>query len=749
MSHYPWIVSFFIKISKERWNFMGKIEGKIRNVIFNSESGFLVAVFRVKKAHDELLKELEGKSITITGMMAEDTYILEGSYIRHERYGMQFSFQTYEKKLPEGKDGVIDFLASPLIKGCGIKTAEQIVATLGEDALKLIKENKENLFLVPGMTPKKCEAIYISVLSYSEVDDTIIKLKNLGFSMNEATKLIKHYQDKTMIFVEQNLYLFKEFIPFNKLDAIYLKIHEADDALRIKECLKEAMERQSRESGDAYYYLDEIKEKVKKEFQILLDDDTLQKYLDELVNSKDVIIEEDNIYLKKYYDMECDIAHILKRMSTYPKKSIKGLKEKLGYLEDVLEVKYNKDQETAIMTALQNPVSIISGGPGTGKTTIVNAITRLFIEVYKLSPLEVSSQIALLAPTGRAAKKLSTSTHLPASTIHRYLKWNKDTNDFQINEYNKNYQKLIIVDETSMIDEYLFVSLLKGIPESSQIVFVGDTFQLPSVGAGLILNDLVTSQLFPYTSLDMIYRQSENSYIPILAKEIKEKKLSESFLEKKDDYNFLPCEAKNLKEMIKQIILRSQSKGLKVEDVQILAPMYKGENGIDNLNVLLQELFNPHDETKKELKYFDVVYREKDKVLQLINNPDCNVYNGDIGYIDSIKEIDNPYKHTEVTIDFDGNKVVYKTEDLQSIKHAYAMTIHKSQGSEFPHVILPVTKNYYKMLYNKLIYTGVSRAKKSLVIIGEKEAFMMSVYNDYATNRKTGLKEKLMYNFKV
>ena len=365
------------------------------------------------------------------------------------------------------------------------------------------------------------------------------------------------------------------------------------------------------------------------------------------------------------------------------------------------------------MTALQNPVSIISGGPGTGKTTIVNAITRLFIEVYKLSPLEVSSQIALLAPTGRAAKKLSTSTHLPASTIHRYLKWNKDTNDFQINEYNKNYQKLIIVDETSMIDEYLFVSLLKGIPESSQIVFVGDTFQLPSVGAGLILNDLVTSQLFPYTSLDMIYRQSENSYIPILAKEIKEKNLSESFLEKKDDYNFLPCEAKNLKEMIRQIILRSQSKGLKVEDVQILAPMYKGENGIDNLNVLLQELFNPHDETKKELKYFDVVYREKDKVLQLINNPDCNVYNGDIGYIDSIKEVDNPYKHTEVTIDFDGNKVVYKTEDLQSIKHAYAMTIHKSQGSEFPHVIYQLPKITIKCFTINLFTQEYQELKKA------------------------------------
>ncbi len=731
---------------------MQKIEGKIRTVIFSGETGFLVAVFKVKKVYEDSLKELVGKSITITGLMAEqneeDTYILEGSYIRHERYGMQFSFQNYEKKLPEGKDAVIDFLASPLIKGCGIKTAEEIVNTLGEEALKLIKENKENLMLVPGMTLKKCESIYLSVLSYSEVDDTIIKLKNLGFSMNEATKLIKHYQDKTLVFVEENLYFFKEFIPFNKLDAIFLKNHDAYDALRIKECLKEGMERQSRSIGDAYYYLDEIKGCLKKEFQIILDEEELLKYLEELKKSGDVFFENDAIYLKKYYDIELDIAHILRRMSRYPKKNIKGLKNKLTYLEDMLEVKYNKDQETAILTALENPISIISGGPGTGKTTIVNAITKLFIEVYKLSPIEVTSQIALLAPTGRAAKKLSLSTHLPASTIHRFLKWNKDTNNFQINEYNKNYQKLIIVDETSMIDEYLFVSLLKGIPESSQIVFVGDTFQLPSVGAGLILNDLVSSHLFSYTSLDMIYRQSENSYIPILAKEIKEKNLSETFLEKKDDYNFLSCDAKNLKEMIRQIILKSQAKGLKAEDVQILAPMYKGENGIDNLNILLQELFNPKSETKKELKYFDMTYREQDKVLQLINNPDCNVYNGDIGYIKEIRQVESPFKHTEVEIDFDGNKVIYKTEDLQSIKHAYAMTIHKSQGSEFPHVILPVTKNYYKMLYNKLIYTGVSRAKKSLVIIGEKEAFMMSVYNDEASNRKTGLKEKLMYIFK-
>ena len=332
-------------------------------------------------------------------------------------------------------------------------------------------------------------------------------------------------------------------------------------------------------------------------------------------------------------------------------------------------------------------------------------------------------------------------------TIHRYLKWNKDTNDFAINEQNKNRQKLIIVDETSMIDEYLFSSLLKGILEEAQIVFVGDTFQLPSVGAGLVLNDLVSSNLFPYTYLESIYRQSDNSYIPILAKEIKEHQLGQDFEEKKDDYNFIECDSKQLKGMLKKIVEKSIEKGLKVDDVQVLAPMYKGENGIDNLNVLLQDLLNPPSEEKNEFPYYDVVYREQDKVLQLVNNPDCNVYNGDIGYIESIKEKALPKKHLEIVIDFDGNRVVYTKEDLNSIKHAYAITIHKSQGSEFPHVILPISKNYYKMLYNKLIYTGVSRAKKSLILIGEVTAFQMAISNDYSTDRKTSLKEKLWYTF--
>ncbi len=726
---------------------MQTIEGKIRNKIYASESGFFVGVFKVKDAKESELEDLIHKTITITGLIAdaneEDTYILHGEYGKNERYGYQFKFQSYEKKMPEGKDAIIEFLSSPLIKGCGYKTAKAIVDTLGEDALKLIKENKNNLFTVPNMTEKKATNIYLSVLSYSQVDDTLITLKNLGFSMAEATKLVKIYQDKTLVMIEENIYKMKDYVPFSKLDKIFLSKHDSYDKVRIKECMKEAMEVTSSTSGDIYYDKDTLLSALKTQFQICLEECALVDTLKELEEVGDVVLNREQIYLTKYYEMEVDIAHILKKMMGHPKKELKNLRDRMDDLQEFLGVNYNVDQVRAIETSLKNPVSIISGGPGTGKTTIVNAITKLYIDIYKLSPIDTLNSIALIAPTGRAAKKLAMSTNLPSMTIHRYLKWNKETNDFGVNEYNKNHHKLIIVDETSMIDTHLFSSLLKGIDDTAQVVLVGDTFQLPSVGAGLILNDLVNSKLFPYTSLETIYRQSENSYIPILAKEIKEQKLSDAYLEKKDDYNFLNCSSRNLKKMLKEVVERSVEKGLKVEEIQVLAPMYKGENGIDNLNILLQEIFNPKSEDKKEVAYFDTVYREKDKVLQLVNNPDANVYNGDIGYIESIKEVVLPKKHTEIVIDFDGNKVIYQTSDLASIKHAYAITIHKSQGSEFPIVILPLTKNYNMMLYNKLIYTGVSRAKKCLILIGEKEAFLMSIYNNYSNDRKTSLLNRL------
>lgn len=729
---------------------MKLIKGKIRTTIYKNENGFFVGTFRVKETNESEMQEFINKTITITGTILdpneEETYILYGEYTRHERFGFQYKIMSYEKEKLTNGDAVIEFLSSSLIKGCGEKTARKIVETLGEKAIDLIKENKNNLLLVPAMTEKRAETIYQAILAHSSSDDLIIELKTLGFSVGEATRIIKKYKEKASDFLHNNLYVFKKIIDFNKLDYIYTKNFDAESEIRKKECILETMKRISDTAGDIYYYKEEIYEGLKNYFRILLTEEEYTTLLEDLAMSRHIVKLGEKYYLLENYDREHNIRDNLEAILALPKKEIADFDTQIKNLEESLNVSYNIDQKKAIKNALENRVSIISGGPGTGKTTIINAITRLYISMYKLSPIDCMTNIALLAPTGRASKKLAESTHLPAMTIHRYLKWNKDTNDFAINEYNKNHHRLIIVDEVSMIDTHLFDSLLRGLDASIQLILVGDTFQLPSVGAGLILNDLVASDLFSYNPLDKIYRQSENSYIAYLAKEIKDHNLSENFTDKKDDYNFFEMESKHITKMVMEICKKSLEKGLKVDDIQILAPMYKGENGIDNLNLALQELFNPEKKELKELKFGDITYREQDKVLQLVNNPDCNVYNGDIGYIKSIETRFNPRKKEVVVIDFDGNYVEYNKEDLYMIKHAYAITIHKSQGSEFPHVILPISKNYYKMLYNKLIYTGVSRAKKSLVLVGEKHSFLMAMNNDYSSNRKTSLKEVLLHN---
>ena len=729
---------------------MKYIKGMIKAIIFQADSGYFVGAFKVKETNDEELHEKVNRNITVTGLLLEpnnqDTFVLYGEYVKNDRYGYQYAFSSYEKLMPESKDAIVEFLASNLIMGCGEKTAEQIVNVLGEKALTLIKEDKNNLLLIPNMTQPRADKIYESLLQYTHIEDTLISLKKLGFTVIEATKLIKKYDDKVLDIANNNPYQFKEMVDFLKLDKIYLDNHDAYDLTRINACLMQSLEDLSQINGDMYSYKEEIIDYLNNHFFLIVEEPILDNCLQNLVTSKQIVIENEKYFLAQAYQMEQQIAKSLYNISQLGPKQLKNFELRINALQKEINVVYNEDQKQAIYQSLKNRISIISGGPGVGKTTIVNAITKMYIEIYKLSPLEVRSKIALIAPTGRASKKLNLSTNLPAMTIHRYLKWNKETNEFQVNEHNKNHHKLIIVDEFSMVDTALFYALLLGIEEDVQLILVGDTFQLPSVGPGLVLDDLVSSKLFTYTPLKTIYRQSSNSYIPILAREIKEKQLS-NYHEKKDDYNFIPCEAHQIKEMIYQICQKCIEKGMSADDIQILAPMYKGENGIDNLNRLLQEFFNPPSKEKKELKFFDNIYREGDKVIHLVNNPDYNVYNGDIGRILEINEVTSPKKTWQITLDFDGHQVSYLKDELISIKHAYAITIHKSQGSEFPNVIIPVTKSYYKMLYNKLIYTGVSRAKSSLVLIGDDNSFLMSVQNDYSKFRKTDLKNKLLNIF--
>ena len=725
---------------------MNYIKGKIKKTIFyNADNGFLVALFRVKETNDISLKEKVNKTITITGQFPDvnlDVLMeLYGKFIKNERFGMQYSVNNYVVSVPDSKEAITDFLASSFISGCGEVTAKKIVDMYGKDTLDIIKNDKTKLLMIDGMTESRANKIYDSLQNYNKSSDIIMTFQTLGFSIDECFKIYQKFKNRIEDILNDDFYDLKEVIDFAKVDNIYIKKYGDKTSTRIYACIIEAMQQLSNSNGDIYYYEQEIKEMLLKKFNIEINEDVFSELISDLIN-KDKVIKVDNIYyLKSYYDKEILIAKNLKKIDSFKVKKIAELDEKLEVLENKLNIKYNLEQKKAIISALNNNISIISGGPGTGKTTIINAIVKLYIEEHHLGNQDIVENIALLAPTGRASKKLSTSTNLQAYTIHRYLKWYKDSNDFFYNEYNRTKHRLIIVDEVSMIDVDLFNALLNGISSNVKIIFVGDTFQLPSVGPGLILNDLIASDYFNYVPLNQIYRQSENSYIPYLAKEIKMNELSEDCLVKKDDYNFFEANNNQIKSAIKQIIEVSLSKNIDEKRMQVLAPMYRGENGIDNLNIILQSIYNPASIKKIEIKYGDVIYRENDKVLQLINDLDNNVFNGDIGFI---KQIVN----NKIYIDFDNNEVIYEKKDLKNIKHAYAITIHKSQGSEFEHVIMPITSSYFKMLYNKLIYTGVSRAKKSLTIVGSFKAFKDAVGNNYSASRKTTLKDAIINVYK-
>ncbi len=725
-----------------------RLVGKIKSTIFyNEANSYLVALFKVQEADDN--KYLK-KVLTITGnfldLKLETLISLEGEFVKHEKFGEQFKVDSYEYIMPKANDDIIEFLSSSFIKGCGKKTAEKIVEVYGEKSLDVIKENKFALDNIPGMTEVKRDKIYNSLVNYSKTSDLILKLKNMGFSIEEAGRIFAKFKDNIEDVVFNNIYLLSDIIEFKRLDNLFLNNYQDYlDKRRVKACILETLKMLTYQKGDIYSSLEDIFEGLAKLFKISISYDLFKEYLEELERELFIVLENNNCYLEEYYASEIDIASLLEEIGSKEVKKV-DYSEKIQKLESKLHITYNDDQKKAISEALNNNITIISGGPGTGKTTIINAIVKLYIETNKLSNLDIAEQIALLAPTGRASKKMSLSTNLPASTIHRYLKWNKDANAFGVNEHNKNFQKLIIVDEVSMIDSLLFASLLKGIHSYVKLILVGDAFQLPSVGPGLILSDLIASDLFNYVPLEYIYRQSENSYIPYLAREIKNKDLSEEFTTKKDDYNFLMTDSKNIVLTIKKIVEEGIKRGYDENNMQILAPMYKGEAGIDNLNYMLANLFNP-DNGQRKITYGDVTYKEGDKVLQLVNNADNSVFNGDIGFIKSIATISNPYRKEVITIDFDGNIVTISKKELANIRHAYAITIHKSQGSEFDHVIMPISYQYGLMLYNKILYTGVSRAKKSLIIIGDAAAFYKGVFNDYGMIRKTTLKERLLSTF--
>ena len=592
--------------------------------------------------------------------------------------------------------------------------------------------------MIPRLGENKINRIYNVLVDYQSTSNIVMELTKLGFDMKDSLSFLNKYNNKILDTVNNNIYelIDSDEMSFVKIDEIALGMGiNEDDERRIKALIIYIMKELCFNNGDTFLFLEEISNMLSN--YVSISNEKFDYLMMKLVKNKKIIIEDKRYYLRKFYEAEKYICERLCFLNDMSINSNVSIDKYINNKEKDDKIKYDEIQKKAIYSGVNNNITIITGGPGTGKTTIVKAIVNILIHEKKLK----KDDIALLAPTGRASKKLMETTGISASTIHKYLGWDKDTNTFATDEYSPNGQKYIIVDEVSMIDTLLMEALFKGIRRDAKLILVGDYYQLPSVSEGQILKDIIDSDCLPVIRLNQIYRQSEDSYILNLAYDIKNKNISEDLFIKKDDYLFISSDNDNAGSYIKEVVKKAIKKGYTDREVQILAPMYKSLNGIDNLNIMLQELFNPSSKNKKEIKIRNVTFRECDKVLQLVNDPDNNVYNGDIGYIEDIIISKDKKIINQININYDGNIVEYTPDKFINFRHGYAISIHKAQGSEFDMVIMPVVNSFKRMLYNKLVYTGVTRAKKSLVIVGDSNAFIYGINNDYVDNRKTTLKD--------
>ena len=712
------------------------ILGSIRKIIFESNnSSYKVGLFKIRETNDPECEMYVGKIIGFTGNFNEINedvdYILYGNLYDHPKYGIQFNTESYEISIPSDADNLILYLSSGLFKGIGNKTAKKIVEKFGSDTVDIIKNNYELLADVSGMTINKARMIHEKIVDNEMNQDLIIKLNGYGFTTKEAINLSTIYGLELLRIIDDNIYELLDYISFDKLDLIFLKNNDETSGVRIKALIKHNIYTMCYESGDTLVYKEELFIKMKRCFSVSFTSDMFISHLNELISESEIIEVDDMICLYEFYDSENNIINRIRNINNI-RDIIDNdkLDEFILSYEKRNKIKFNKEQIEAIKGAIKNNFFIITGGPGTGKTTIIKAIVELIESVKKID----KKDIALLAPTGRSAKRMAESVGVNASTIHKFLKWNKETETFAIDEYNKASEKVIIVDEASMIDIFLFSNLLNGLRINVKLLLIGDSNQLPSIGPGDVLNDLLNFKAIKSTKLNTIYRVKEGSYITYLANDIKNKKVFDYFDSDYTDFKFIESNDDNIRGYLSEICNRIVDKNISIENFQVLVPMYKGINGIDSLNDLMADIFNPN---KEKFRIGDKYYRVGDKVIQLVNDVENNVFNGDIGYIKDIDIID---KKMEVTISYMGHKVKYTSGEFDRFSLAYAISIHKSQGSEYDNVVIVLAKSFKRMFYNKLIYTAVTRAKQSLILLGSLESFNSSVQTLYADNRNTYLK---------
>ena len=710
------------------------LKGTFKKLIYNRDN-YYVGLIKVK---DSDYPGLNDKTVTFTGYFSDinidDILVLNGEFTKHNKYGDQFLSTSYEVSLPDEKEGIVTFLSSDIFKGIGEAKAQKIYDTLGDKAIDIIIHEPERLGEIKGLTKKNVEMLHEKLLDYEDSIDTIIKLNEYGFTNKESSYLYNKHKAKALDILNSNVYDFiDEDILYKKVDIIALK-HDYTrmDKRRLKVSVIYVFDEVINTLGDTYLLYNEIYGYLNRVILSNVDFDLFEEIIHELLEEEKLVLDSDKYYLKKMYDAERNIAKRLVYLNNQKEEKIKKLNIIVDAIEKENVITYNTKQVEAITNAFTHHFEIITGGPGTGKTTIIKSIVEMYKVLYKKSDRELLEEITLLAPTGRAAKRIMETVNFPAQTIHRFLKWNKDTNKFKVNEHNKVDVKLVIIDESSMVDTYLLDSLLKGLYYDTKIILVGDYNQLPSVGSGQILKDLIESDKFIVVYLNELYRQKENSNIITFAYDINNGNYDNSIFNQSEDLTYIETDSYNLIDKFSELCYAY--KDYISNDLIILAPMYKTINGIDNLNLIAREIFNPKDSSKYEIQIGDIKYREFDKVILLVNMPDDGVYNGDIGIIAEIDKEKN-----EIYVDFDGNIVKFTKSNFLNFRLGYVISIHKSQGSEFKVVIIIMLNEYNRMLYRKLLYTGATRAKKNLYLLGEEKAIKKSIDNNILNSRKTSL----------
>lgn len=733
-----------------------ELEGIVDEIIFrNDDNGYTVFLF-----------DCSDKGYVAVGSFLSinigENLKLVGDFKHNGKYGMQFQVDSYESIAPKTRNGIIRYLSSGLIKGIGPVTAEAIVKKFKENTLEIIEFNPEKLVEVRGISKKKAELISESLVEVKDMQNAMVFLQGYNITTTIALKIYEIYKNSTIEVVKTNPYRLVEDvngIGFAKADKIAQSMGIAvDSPFRIRAGILHILNEASDKNGHTYMLKPQLVEGVNK--LLALENVDVSKTFEDIfdVLQKENLVKvfwEDKheiIMLTKMYNAEKYVASKLAILNNSNIETDLNLDDEITFFENQKHLKLHQDQKNAIKMAINSGVSVITGGPGTGKTTIVSCA----LEIFKM----LNKNILLLAPTGRASKRLSESTGEEAKTIHRALEidFRSKLGLFVYNEKNPLPYDVVIVDEVSMVDVVLMNSLLKAISKGSKLILVGDKDQLPSVGAGNVLADILSSQTINVTQLTQIYRQENDSLIISNAHMINEgvmpvldNKSSDFFFDSKE-------ERADIFNSIVSLVTQRIPSFFKIEKskIQVLAPLKAGECGIENINVSLQEKINPPLPTKNEIKVGQTIFREGDKIMQTANNYNlewkkryecenyfedgAGVFNGDIGYIHKII----PQTYEMIVWFEDGREVVYPRSELSQLSLAYAITIHKSQGSEFDAVVIPVTSGPSLIFTRNLIYTAVTRAKKLVVLVGSKSALKRMISNTYMAKRFTLLEKFLI-----